>query len=266
MPKHPPACSVANTECPVSAAVRAARAVSLSRTSPMMIVFGSSRRDIFTPEAKSGTSAPTSRWDEYPARPSERMWYSIGSSTVTTCAPSSRWRSATDARSVVLPLPVTPETRTRPGVSLSSSGSRRDSLPKTGGTASGSRRMNTSLAEPALAVRDATLSRPPEGSPREKSVLDGSSRAFRRNSSTSSSTLANGPSSPLRRTRPVADTASPSQAAQGADKKRWTSVASPSSASFNEKLPSVPARPTVLSKRLQLAFAVDINTVETVRQ
>ena len=121
---------VANTRCPVSAAVRAVAMVSRSRNSPTRMTSGSWRRACFRASAKLRVSEPTSRW--LTTAILWRCMYSIGSSTVITCTARVRLtRSISEASVVDLPWPVAPVTSTRPRLMRANS-------PTTGGMPSSS--------------------------------------------------------------------------------------------------------------------------------
>ena len=106
-------CSVANTRCPVSAAVMAVWMVSKSRISPTRITSGSCRSTCFRALAKEWVSAPISRWLTM-ARLC-RCRYSMGSSTVMMWQGRSVFTMSIRAASVVdLPEPVGPVTSTSP--------------------------------------------------------------------------------------------------------------------------------------------------------
>ena len=100
-------CSVANTRCPVSAAVIAVAIVSRSRISPTRITSGSWRSAAFNASAKLVASAPSSRW--LTMHFLCRCRNSIGSSIVMMCSSRvSLITSTSDASDVDLPEPVGP--------------------------------------------------------------------------------------------------------------------------------------------------------------
>ena len=106
-------CTVAKTWWPVSAARRAMRIVSLSRTSPTRITSGSCRSACLSPCSNDGVSWPTSSCEII------AFWlvwmYSIGSSIVMILQRKALLiRSIMAARVVVLPLPVVPVTSVSP--------------------------------------------------------------------------------------------------------------------------------------------------------
>ena len=98
---------VPSTRCPVSLASRAMRTVSVSRSSPMTMTSGSSRREALSAVWKERVWVPTSRWL---MRARLRGWMnSMGSSTVITWRVVSVLRMSTTAASVVvLPCPMGP--------------------------------------------------------------------------------------------------------------------------------------------------------------
>ena len=112
-PMQSPACSVAKTRCPVSAATIAVRIVSRSRASPSRITSGSWRIDETIASLKLGASTPTWRWL---ITLRIGLWtYSTGSSIVTTWLARVRlMRSSSAASVVLLPAPVGPQISTRP--------------------------------------------------------------------------------------------------------------------------------------------------------
>ncbi len=119
-------CKVANTKCPVSAAVMASWMVSKSRISPTRITSGSSRSAERSAAANDLVSCPSSRW----LMMLYLCWwrYSIGSSMVMICTLRSLliWLIIA-ASEVDLPDPVGPVTRISPRgrrVSSSSTGGR----------------------------------------------------------------------------------------------------------------------------------------------
>ena len=104
---------VASTRCPVSAAVSAISTVSRSRSSPITITSGSSRKDALSAAAKLRVCAPTSRCEITDFLRGCRI--STGSSIVRTW-----WalllliRSTSAASVVVLPWPLGPAITTSP--------------------------------------------------------------------------------------------------------------------------------------------------------
>ena len=106
-------CRVPNTRWPVSAAVRASRMVSRSRSSPTRMTSGSSRRAERNASAKPSVCRWTSRW--LTRHCLLRCTNSIGSSMVRMCprSVSFLW-SIIAARVVDLPDPVGPVTSTTP--------------------------------------------------------------------------------------------------------------------------------------------------------
>ena len=114
-------CRVANTRCPVSAAVSAVDIVSRSRISPTRITSGSSRSADFSASEKSSASAPISRWLTMHFLCECRN--SIGSSIVRMCSSrSALMMSIIAASDVDLPEPVGPVTSTKPrGLRVNSS-------------------------------------------------------------------------------------------------------------------------------------------------
>jgi hypothetical protein len=89
------------------------RTVSASRSSPTTMTSGSSRSDPLRALKKERVSVPTSRWLIMAFF--RGCTYSMGSSTVMTCAARSRFRMSTMAASVVvLPCPVGPVTTMSP--------------------------------------------------------------------------------------------------------------------------------------------------------
>ena len=105
--------SVANTRCPVSAAVIAVEIVSRSLISPTKITSGSWRSTCLSAAANPWVSAPTSRWLTMQLLCLCRN--SIGSSTVMMCPRRSSLTTLTMAASEVdLPEPVGPVTTTNP--------------------------------------------------------------------------------------------------------------------------------------------------------
>ena len=108
-------CTVVKTWWPVSAARRAIRMVSLSRTSPTRITSGSCRSACRSPCSNDGVSRPSSSCEII------AFWlacmYSIGSSMVMILHRNELLiRSTIAARVVVLPLPVVPVTRVSPRI------------------------------------------------------------------------------------------------------------------------------------------------------
>ncbi len=106
-------CTVAKTWWPVSAARRAIRIVSLSRSSPTRITSGSCRSACLSPCSNDGVSWPTSSCEIM------AFWlvctYSTGSSIVMILQRNELLsRSTIAARVVLLPLPVVPVSRVIP--------------------------------------------------------------------------------------------------------------------------------------------------------
>ena len=106
-------CSVANTRCPVSAAVSAVEIVSRSRISPTRITSGSWRSAAFSASPKLCASEPSSRWlTRHFLCPCRN---SIGSSIVMMCSSRVLLISSIIAASEVdFPEPVGPVTSTKP--------------------------------------------------------------------------------------------------------------------------------------------------------
>ena len=106
-------CSVENTRCPVSAALRAVSSVSMSRISPTRITSGSWRSTWRSAEANDSVSLPTSRWEMLDI--TSRCRNSMGSSIVMTLTRRFWFTWLIIAASAVdLPDPVIPVTRMSP--------------------------------------------------------------------------------------------------------------------------------------------------------